>query len=115
MAEAQSDPQPRPGNVGGLIDQLMAGRLPSAGQQTAWIEQVVCWIKDQVADAQLRDTPCLRAAEAVVHGHYPARELVAVIFSLNKADQRGTLRHARWMYFVTAVRRSMAKHDSRNL
>lgn len=102
-----------PLRVAGVLAELLAGRSPTPAQQAEWIEELVDWIQEQVADPKLHVTPCLRVAEAVVQGEYPARELVRVVRYLHRSVEQRTLRAARWSYFVGAVQQSMREHDSR--
>jgi hypothetical protein len=110
------DPEPAPeaGPLAGVLEELLAGRIPSPAQQAAWIEELAAWIEERVGDAGLRWEHCVRVATAIVMGEYPAGRLVAVLRALDQAQQAGGLRNARWCYFVGAVKRSMREHEGSN-
>lgn len=85
----------------------LAGRLPTEGEQRARVEDLAAKLMAAVRCPRLRQSPCLRAAWAVIEGRVPLADVDAVLRSLEAARPR--LRAPASAYFVQAIKRLFAK------
>ncbi len=84
--------------------------LPGNPARSARIEQIVERIRTRVADPEIRETPMLRFATAIVDNLVPERELDSVLLSIDRARRDKTLMGSPWWYFVGAGRKIFKRH-----
>ena len=94
--------------MGSTIETVIR-RLPSEAEKQARVEELMVFIRGQVADPLLRDSVLLRIAWAIMDGRYSEQKLHAVLRRVAETKRRGTLRGTPSQYFVGAVKRSFAE------
>jgi hypothetical protein len=74
-----------------LAASRQGGVIDDPSQRQAWIERLVRHTRERVACPNLRQSPCLDVAAAVVEGRLPERELAGILGYIERLRASGKL------------------------